>query len=236
MGSRSRITQIAALETLEPRMLLSGSVTACETLLDDEIVAAAIADLTPDGTLAVGGQFDNAEEVRISRSGRGKQRGTLEGGSDVDLFRVVSTYGGPMEIDLSLAGRFAAFDPQLTVFDAAGDIVAQTDGVGGDSRLLVDTEAGQTYYLRATANDADGVSGVEGHSRYNIRLRIPKDDAGDTFDKAADIRVRSNGSGTGRGEINWASDVDMLRFVATRSGAMQIDVAGHWRSNLDPVL
>ena len=67
---------------------------------------------------------------------------------------------------MTVRGR-GGLDTMLTVFDADGNEVAfNDDWRGTDSRVRLDVQAGQTYYVQAS-----GFGDSVGRFRLNLRLR-----------------------------------------------------------------
>jgi len=175
-----------------------------------------------------GNTTDTADHLRMSRRGRGYGRGGIDFDGDVDVMRVVAPTTGPMEIDLSGIGRNADPNADVSIYDANGNQLAFSDGVGSSS-LSLNTVAGQTYYVR--------VSGRRGGSfnRYRLNLNSPIDDMGNTFEDAARIRMNRRGRGRAAGSIDFTGDVDMLRLVAPIGGQIEVNLyAAGRRSALDP--
>jgi len=175
-----------------------------------------------------GNTADTADPLRMSSRGLGYGRGGIDFDGDVDMMRVVAPTTGPMRIDLSGLGRNADPNADISIYDASGNQLAFSDGVGSSS-LSLNTVAGQTYYVR--------VSGQRGgaFNRYRLNLNSPIDDTGNTLQDAGYIRMNPRGRGRARGSIDFTGDVDMLKLVAPVAGRMEVDLyAAGRRNTLDP--
>ncbi|WP_296425643.1 M10 family metallopeptidase C-terminal domain-containing protein [Yoonia sp.] len=102
------------------------------------------ANSTTTATLTVGGTYTDMLEVN----------------GDRDWVRIVLDPGEYVSISLNGQGLV---DPYLRVYDANGDLVVQNDdgGSGLNSRAVVGSAAGSTYYIEAASFDDIGTGGYQ---------------------------------------------------------------------------
>lgn len=136
--------------------------------------------ITPDGAKAVrkvildrtplvlekepNDSFKKAQSVKIGDT----IQGSISRNQDVDVFRFDAKAGDRVVIEVLAARLGSALDSVLTVYDAAGDIVATSDDIEGstDSRLdLTLTKAGAYLISLSDAHD-------QGGQLHPYRLRI----------------------------------------------------------------
>ena len=169
-----------------------------------------------------------ATELKLTRLDKTRINGKLENIGDRDVFKFEITRDGTSQIELD--GK-RGLDTHLRVYNSKGKLLKQNDDADDSSRssvVNIKLKAG-TYYASAAAYD-DAYAG-------EFRLKIShdaKDDHGDIFGHASNMRLRSNGSKTTKATIESVGDKDMFEFVAVKSGRMSIDVRS--LSSIDPKL
>ena len=175
-----------------------------------------------------GNDFAHAAAIKMRSRGLSRTRGSIDFAGDVDMFSVVAVTTGPMQVDVSGLGRRSNLNPKLYIYDNSGTQITQAEGQSS-AGVMIDTVAGQTYYIKVAGDYSGRIS------RYNLTVKVPKDDHGNTFNSATTIRLRSLGSGRGQGNINYRGDVDIFALISPLTGEMQVDLnALGRRNNLDP--
>ncbi len=95
-------------------------------------------------------------------------QGSIGQPQDVDVFRIEGKAGQRLVLEV-LAARFGSpLDPLLTLYDAAGQVVASSDDVdgGADARIEITLPRDGAYHLSiADAND-------QGGPQYLYRLSV----------------------------------------------------------------
>jgi len=183
-----------------------------------------------------GDSLEEADTVALSRGGAGRLRGTIDYADDVDVVRVVATRTGRMTVGQFPRSRWHQVDCKLTVYDAEGGVLtsnAEAETADGRKSVSLDVTEGQVYYVKVKAA-ADGATG-----KYALRVatRRPRPDRyGDTFDAARLLRLSRSGRSGVRGEIGTGTDVDVMQFVATKTGTMQVVLARWGREILDGIV
>ena len=181
--------------------------------------ALSIAPYTDD----VGNTFATAQALALAPFGPTVQRGTIEVIGDVDVFKFVA----PLTTGLAIRQDSAPgskLDSELSVFDAAGNQLAENDDSGSslNSALSVNTIAGQTYYVRASAS----LSAIDATDTgaYVLTLQPFADPAGSTPATALALSSGSNGSTTESATIGVPGDVDVYRLNPTVTGPVSINL------------
>jgi len=171
--------------------------------------------LTSDPIDDVGNTFAAAAYRRMSR-GRARSRGTINYADDVDIIMVQTDSAGPMEIHVAGAGRGGYLAPELFVYDAEGNQIANDGGDGSSyAHASLTTGAGEVYYLKVVGTYGD----VPG--RYRLSVDIPVDDYGEALDAAGWLTLR-RGRARASGRIQFTGDVDVFGVTAETTGPMEI--------------
>jgi len=192
------------LESLESRTLLSGFPVR-----------------TVD---AIGDSFRDAYALEADAGGDASFSSIIDNSRDQDVFVFTAAGCGVLQIDMITPE--SSLDSYLYVYDSTGRPVAKDDDSGDDtdSRVSLNVQAGELYYIRA---DAYGKS----TGSYTLLIDGPAegatyvDDFGDSFSEASTITIDANGGAGQAGEIGWYQDQDMFVFTAIGAGTMQIDMA-----------
>jgi hypothetical protein len=161
-----------------------------------------------------------ARDVALGPDGSGTVSGALANDGDSALFRFVAPQTGEVTIQpLASAGGANSLDLDLAASDTTGDVIAANDGSGpgtpGDV-IRFAAVAGQAYFLRVAAfNGQTGGFGLAIHTGPPV-----VDDVPDTTADAATLLLDNAGAATQTGAIDPPGDVDVFRFVATRTGLL----------------
>ena len=196
-------------ESCEERRLMTASPLLFTTGSLDDLTILAADDH--------GNTFDRATGLSLASDGSGSARGNIEQSGDVDLFRFTAAVSGTMTLRQSKAG--SALDSYLYVYDSQRCELARNDDGGGNLNSLVQISvtAGQVYYAKAAAYGSS-----RGAYQLTLATEPIRDDHGNSFDRATNLSLSSSGSGSARGIIEQAGDVDMFRFTAAVSGTMTL--------------
>ncbi|MCI0460632.1 MAG: PPC domain-containing protein, partial [Gemmataceae bacterium] len=173
-----------------------------------------------------GNTFSRAHPLTLDRLGFGTQPGTLERRGDVDLFRLVA----PRTVQLSVRQVASSgsgsnlLDSLVSVYDAAGTLIARDDNSGGSSNSLVyfNLVRGQSYYIQAGATLQDLFTRRSKTGSYTLTFAPMADDFADDFALAQAIVLEADGSGSQAGTLEVPKDVDFFRFVAPRTGLLTL--------------
>jgi len=142
-----------------------------------------------------------------------------------NMYRFTAPAKGKLEMLMSDGG--SGLDSFLRVFNARGRQVRRNDNASRDttdSRVRMGIKPGRTYYVAASSRAGAGGYELDFTS-------TPKDEFGNSFGGARWLRIASNGAGRAAGQINYAGDVDMLQFVATTTGRMEMSLSPGGRNN-----
>ncbi|MDY6913592.1 MAG: C2 family cysteine protease [Planctomycetota bacterium] len=195
-------TQTPTLDSLEPRLLLSGT-----SVLADLFSSAVTVDLLPAGRVAVTGQI----------AGRG----------DMAMYKFTGQARGGLSIDATASG--SGLDPYLEIYNQKGRRIRRNDNVSRkttDSRTKLSTKPSEVLY--ALVRGARGSLGD-----YDLLFTADaKDDCGNTIETAKPIRIGRTGKGRAAGQINYATDQDMMVFVAPKTGTMTVHLFDCDRRNV----
>ena len=181
-------------EALEPRFLMSGTSVAAELF-----ATAVPLNVAPAGSVSVDSSiaaFGQRQMYQFTTQARGK-------------------------FTIQMNANASDINSYLQVFNASGKQIKRNDNLGRgtlDSRVLMGTKPGQTFYVMASGAQ-------ETYGDYTLSVTsTPRDDFGNSAATGKLGRL-NKGKGYGRfgGMVNYAGDVDAFRFVATKSGLMQIN-------------
>ena len=192
----------ACIETLEPRMLLSGwgSVSAL-------FEAATPLDVPAGQAVAVDGQVDPL--------------GTPQ------AYEFTAPATGSARIDMAAAGE--GLDAYLEVYSARGRRLAGNDDASAwtlDSSAQLPVKAGQKYYVLASS-----YGGTGGAYSLSV-TSLPRDDYGNDPDHSQPLIFRRDGTACILGTINYAGDADVLAAKANVTGKLTVTVSGNGRGGL----
>jgi subtilisin family serine protease len=189
------------------------------TLSDNRIGYAGVSTIVPGARVVANVGLDD---------------GFVTGASDVDLFRFVAGFTGPVEVRTSSLDAFSA-DTFVRVFDSSGTEIAFNDNADTsttDSRVQFNATSGQTYYIGVNGasasaqgyNPTTGAGVADGSTgRYRLSLEggwarrnagvlsVDGTGGGDQIElsfRSDRIRVRRNGA--------------LLTFVASSTSAINI--------------
>ena len=176
--------------------------------------------------------FIDATDVSVLGGDSETVSDTLEAGERA-TYRFTVPASGYFQIDMTAADG-SSIDSYLEVYNEAQGRVSYNDNANyqtTDSRARVYAQAGQTYFVRASA--AHGTAG-----EFSLTFESqPYDDFGNDAARAAALYVSPNGSLTKYGNIQYDNDTDCFAYTAKHSGLVQMNLAGYGYSNpLAPAL
>ncbi|MHC4716984.1 MAG: hypothetical protein ACYS5V_08445, partial [Planctomycetota bacterium] len=170
--------------------------------------------------------FASSELISVPAAGGLSITDQISAGVAAKMYRFTAPAKGKLQMVMSGGG--SGIDSVLQVFNARGRRIRRNDNASRgttDSRVRLAIRPGQVYYVAASSRDNTA-------GEYALEFTsVPKDDFGNSFDAARTLRLTAVGAGRAAGQINYAGDVDMLRFVATRTGRMQVDLSPAGRGN-----
>ncbi len=178
-----------------------------------------------------GGQFgtsvpaedDHSNEIDISATGLtfdyhriARNEGVIGVDDDVDVFKFEILNDSRVIVD---AVGIRNFDPFLRLYDDRGGPLATNNNKPGSlsSQIIMELEAG-SYYAAVESNDMDST----GRYRIAVRHNGPRDDFGNKFNNASPLTLESTGNTRVEGVVDDEKDIDMLKFMADRSGEIVI--------------
>ena len=179
------------IETLEPRLLLSGTGT-----FTDLARSATALSLAPTASVVANGHLTRRELG--------------------DLYSFASQAGGNVRIRMRAAS--GTLRPLVKVFSAAGRQIGISELPSRRQttfRASLRVASDQEYYVLACGN-----SRTAGGYVLKLASR-PVDDHGNVYADATPMALPAGEVGRTRGRINYAGDVDMLKVVAARSGVLE---------------
>ncbi len=210
VGSAHNIS--LTLEVLERRTLLS--IGPWQTFFGR---------MQSSGSDDVGNSIRDAETLALDELGQGAVESVIDHGRDQDMFAVTAIGSGIMQVDMTASN--SELDAYLYIYDSNGRRIARDDdgGDGTDARIVINAEAGNTYYIRADAYRRSV-------GEYNLVIDAPAeneiytDDFGDDFDDATVIAIGLEGSASVVGQIGQRGDQDMFVYTAGGDGTAVIDM------------
>ena len=151
----SRSDNIPVMETLEPRLMMSA---------DEPFVSAAVNRLPVMGAITINGAARisgiSADDYQSTMAAAGKltlwnNTGTVWGridyAGDTDMFVVTATKSGTMAVDQNAIALWNPVRGNLYAYDAQGNLLAHDDAANGSTQVTFAVQAGQKYYLKASA-------------------------------------------------------------------------------------
>ena len=136
------------------------------------------------------------------------------------MYRFTTGAKGKLSVSMRSAGD--GLDPVLRLFNDRGRRIKKNNNAAPgttDSLLRYRMRPGRTYYLAAAA--AAGTSGA-----YTLQINSdPRDRYGNTLQAATAGRISVRGGGWMADSIDYAGDVDVLRFTAPRTGQMRLSLS-----------
>ena len=168
--------------------------------------------------------FAAAVPLSVAASGTTGTSDYVTGLGPGNMYKFTTKARGKLYINMTGGG---GLDPCLFLYNQSGRRVAFNNNTAGttDSLIRRGVQANQTYYILAST--ANGLSGS-----YALSLSsIPVDDFGDAFASARDIRLRRNGAGRINGKVNYATDSDYFRIIATQTGLVRLGLSSPGRRN-----
>lgn len=115
--------------------------------------------LTSTPTDDYGNTFDTSRQLQVSSKGNSRADGRVNYGGDADVFSILADRSGLMTVSMIARPASPLLDPEISIYDAIGNLVARQDsGVGGASaKVELSVITGQTYYIRVEGlNDSQG--------------------------------------------------------------------------------
>lgn len=176
-------------------------------------------DLANAVTDDIGNSDANATFLPLGPQGGGQRLGEIEFSGDRDVFRVVATQAGLLNIR-QRAVPGSGLDSFLRVRDDNGNElgVNDDDGTSLNSLLQIPVTEGQVLFIETSAFGP-------GRGRYELIVSAAapvRDDAGDSVATAAALNASVNGRTLQPGQINRPGDRDVFRFVPAESGRVTI--------------
>jgi hypothetical protein len=159
-----------------------------------------------------------AQPVSMSPTGYGETSADLQADRDVDVYRLVATVTGRIQVEQYTAPG-STLTGRVSVYDAAGNLLARGDDgrVGLNDLATFAAVAGQTYYLQAAADPA--ADPATNHGRYVLFFGP---DVGGTLQ--APQPLPSFGSGSLAGIIPVPDHQDVYRLDASVNGVLHLQV------------
>jgi Bacterial pre-peptidase C-terminal domain len=111
--------------------------------------------------------FRQAQAVQIGQT----IEGVINGGSDVDVFRIDGKEGQQVVLEVFAARYGSALDSLLTLYDADGRIVASNDDVDGTADSRIETTLPKTGVYYVSLVDANDVGSTTNVYRLAIRAK-----------------------------------------------------------------
>ncbi len=226
-GRKARFKDASAAGTLDSCVSLrvkAGRTYYLEASGKDGTSGAFSLELTSDPKDDFANEFQTANALRM-RKGAGKASGVMNYDDDVDMFKIIATNGGPIDLSLQAKrkGNRGGQNGQMTVYNSAGDVVDFLKNNANE--LTITAVEGETYYVEVT-----GQTG----SRYRLNARMPEDDSGNSIATASPQRINPNNKGKIQGSIDYASnggDVDVFSVIALATGEMSVGMKALGKKN-----
>jgi len=162
--------------------------------------------------------FPSSQPIHVPAAGGLRISDRLSEPTGTNVYRFTARAGGKLEILMSDAG--SGLDPLLRVFSARGRRIRRNNNASRrttDSRIKMRIRAGRTYYVAASSRAGAG--------GYELSFTsTPKDDYADAIEASDALSLSGKGSGSTRGRINYAGDVDVLSVTAAANGTMTVSM------------
>ncbi len=153
-------------DLLEARTLLSAGALFPQLPAQAHTAPAEIAGKSGISVDDYGSTIEQAATVQLNQSGRGLAHGRIDFAGDDDMLSVVSAMTGQMQVEVAYRGKSPHGDPELYIYDAAGELLAHDDGgASGNSGASFDVIEGQTYYLKVAGHPPS-----RGAGRYLVKI------------------------------------------------------------------
>ncbi len=163
MAAKQLRQTLPSLESLEPRLLMSGSVlpvAAPLSLLASPTASALTVSAAPKavagkpgGTVKddYGNTTATAASLTLSGTGTAQVSGTVNFAGDVDYFAFTALADGQIKISLAPTGK-KTLGGVLTAYDSAGATLAVNTAAGAGKTAAVSFTgvAGQKYYIKVS--------------------------------------------------------------------------------------
>lgn len=190
------------VETLEPRLLLSGSVL--------ESALAELGDL--------GNTFGQASEISPQAGEPTTVSGQITSFQDLDYVKFVAPVTGGLTA--TMVGASGLNSVLCAYSDAFRRLASNNDLARGnpDARVNFFVEEGRTYYLCAR-----GTKKTAGE--YELSLRFAADGHGNTAQRATTVTLSPEGQSVQTGAIDYMGDKDFFRFVAPSDGGLTLSLS-----------
>ncbi len=162
---------------------------------------------------AANSQTGQGSPVILDSSGQFQARGTIDFPGDGDLLTIRPTVTGNYLVRLVPGGAGSTLAPQLFLVSEGLQTVAEFSALPGQTGVFgIHLEAGQNWYLRIAG--ADGSTG-------DFAATIQTDDFGAVESDAGGLDPAGAGL-QGSGAIQLPADTDLIRFVPSKTGTLQI--------------
>lgn len=172
---------------------------------------------------SVPAEDDHADEIGPSATGLtfnelpiARSSGVIGVDEDIDVFSFEILHHSRVIVD---AVAVRNFDPFLRLYNSGGTQLALNNNKPGSlsSQIIMELNAG-LYYASVESN---GMAST-GNYRIAVRHNGPEDDFGDKFNNASPFALEPVGNTRLEGTVDTEFDIDMLRFVADRTGDIVI--------------
>ncbi|MFP4106450.1 MAG: C2 family cysteine protease [Phycisphaerae bacterium] len=197
-------TDPAQLESLEPRLMMSGDSLISEPLGNNEV----------DDSF--GSYFDTAGQITLQDDGSAGVSAAMNRDYDMDVIQFTAAQTGMMVVEMKQVN--SAVDPVLSAYSYDGEYhwLTSNDNYGqtSDAAVAFKVTAGQTYFIKAYSADRYATG------EYSLAFSTVPDDHGNTPDSATAVTLDQSGSGTGSGNLDYTYDADFMAVTATTSGKM----------------
>lgn len=199
-----------SLEQLEERCLLSA------TPLDD-----------------IGNTFVDATEISLNATQSASVLAEVNYIGDVDVFKLTATSTGAFTVQ-QFATPGSSLNSFLTIYDDSGKTLTLNDNSGDtlNSQVAFHVDAGQTYFIEATASPSQGL--ISSPLKYALTVTPFVDDVGNNADEATVLPLNPGASRSGA--IDVAGDVDVFQITSVTTTGLFVSLSRSGQSSLDAAL
>lgn len=162
-----------------------------------------------------GNSPENAETMLIGR----RKRGVINYDGDKDFFQVTAGETGKYELLFEGMPNIV-----VNVYDSKKNLLSE--GIDGSKHISYDLAKGETYYLGVSKKNSQTIGWEAGN--YEMRFNQIRDDYGNNFAEAKNIRIGKKWfggiEGSLSGKIDYTGDVDCFTFTAKISGLYNLEM------------
>jgi len=154
---------------------------------------------------------------------KGKVAGVIESTGDQDMFTFTAPASGRLQIDLVTPN--SDLDPHVFVYDSGQQLLADNDDgmPDQDSRVVINVEAGKTYYVRAAANESN-TTRATGAYELVLAVQASEDDFPNTYPAAHAVNLAR----TAEGKLPFRAWQELRQ--AAREAAQSSALQGYWHA------